>query len=103
MYYWIEGNCCYNKHHVEHYTLIHGYDEEQNKFYVIETDNECYREFLVEEELLATAMSEANTLAFHAFAMEIRTLHEMNQLYMVRNMWKNFIKIGKQIYLPEKI
>ena len=92
MYYWIEGNCCYNKHHVE-----------QNKFYVMETDNECYREFLVEEELLATAMSEANTLAFHAFAMEIRTLHEMNQLYMVRNMWKNFIKIGKQIYLPEKI
>ena len=24
------------------------------------------------------------------------------QLYMVKNMWKNFIKIGKQIYLPEK-
>ena len=47
-------------------------------------------------------MSEANTLAFHAFAMEIRPLHEMNQLYMVKNMWKNFIKIGKQIYLPEK-
>ena len=102
LYYWIEGNCCYNKHHVEHYTLIHGYDEEQNKFYVMETDNECYREFLVEEELLATAMSEANTLAFHAFAMEIRPLHEMNQLYMVKNMWKTFIKIGKQIYLPEK-
>ena len=20
LYYWIEGNCCYNKHHVEHYT-----------------------------------------------------------------------------------
>ena len=37
-----------------------------------------------------------------AFAMEIRPLHEMNQLYMVKNMWKNFIKIGKQIYLPEK-
>ena len=97
LYYWIEGNCCYNKHHVEHYTLIHGYDEEQNKFYVMETDNECYREFLVEEELLATAMSEANTLAFHAFAMEIRTLHEMNQLYTVKKLVSNAKKICRSI------
>lgn len=62
----------------------------------METDNECYREFLVEEELLATAMSEANTLAFHAFAMEIRTLHEMNQLYTV----KNWFQMQKRYVVP---
>ncbi|CDD35014.1 putative uncharacterized protein [Roseburia sp. CAG:309] len=97
LYYWIEGNCCYNKHHVEHYTLIHGYCEEDNKFYVMETDNECYREFLVEEEQLAGAMAAVNTLAFHAFAMEIRSLQEMNRVYTVKKLILNAKKICRSI------
>lgn len=97
LYYWIEGNCCYNKHHVEHYTLIHGYDEEKNRFYVMETDNECYREFLVESEQLSVAMAEASTLAFHAFAMKLRSLQGLSQVYTTKKLVQNAKKICRSI------
>ena len=62
---------CYHNHYVEHYALINGYDDEQNVFFTMETDNEKYREFQVTEKQLFDAMSLEETLRYDVVAFEV--------------------------------
>ncbi|MBP3702986.1 MAG: hypothetical protein J6I65_04275 [Lachnospiraceae bacterium] len=93
LYEWVEENMCYHNHHVEHYALLNGYDDEKNVFYTMETDNEKYREFQVGEQKLSEAMELAETLQFQVVAFCIKDELSNQPLYT----WKELRKNAKRI------
>ena len=97
LYEWVEENMCYHNHHVEHYALINGYDDEQNVFFTMETDNEKYREFQVTEKQLSDAMSLEETLRYDVVAFEVREETLDRQLFTWKELKKNSQRIQKSI------
>lgn len=97
LYAWIEENMCYQNHHVEHYALLHGYDDKKNLFYTMETDNERYREFLVSEQKLSEAMSMASTLQYQVVIFELEEKLQGQPLYTWKDLRGNAKKIIRSI------
>ena len=97
LYEWVEENMCYHKHHVEHYALLNGFDDEKNTFFTMETDNEKYREFEVTEDRLVLAMSLAETLRYDVVVFEVKDELLENDLYSWKDLRKNAKRIIRSI------
>ena len=98
LYDWVPENMCFRKHHVEHYTLLNGYDSDKKLFYTMETDHEKYREFQVKEETLANAMESVSTLKYHIIVFEIsEKLMNDNELYSMKELRNNAKLIVRSI------
>lgn len=97
LFYWIPHNMCYNKYHFEHYAIVNGYDSNKDTFYVMDTDNEGYKEFEIPSSHLLKAMMEC-TLPYDAIAYKLCEREELSDLiYSSKQVIKQAKKICKSI------
>lgn len=94
LFYWIPLNMCYHKHHVDHYAIINGFDEDKNVFFVMDTDNVKYREFEMPVEDVAEAIAHCD-LPYDALIYDLCTKEELAP-YMFDK--KELIWRAKRIY-----
>lgn len=94
---WVRENMCYHNLHVEHYTLLNGYNDEKNTFYTMETDNEMYREFEVSESMLIGAMEMMETLKYQVVVFDFLPQLIEDKLFNLSHVRKNAKKIIKSI------
>lgn len=103
LYYWIPLNMCYHKHHVDHYAIINGFNEDKNIFYVMDTDNVKYREFEMPVEHVMEAIAHCD-LPYDAFLYDLCEKREL-ETYLFDD--KELIWRAKRLYknlrpLPKK-
>lgn len=110
LYYWIPLNMCYKKHHVDHYAIINGFDEDRDIFFVMDTDNVKYKEFELSAENVANAIAHCD-LYFDALVYDLcdKNELELNMVGKKELIWraKKIIKslrplIQKYFWLMEK-
>ena len=94
LFYWIPLNMCYHKHHVDHYAIINGFDEDNNIFFVMDTDNVKYREFELPIESVTEAIAHCD-LAYDALVYDLCDKEEIES-YMFDK--KELIWRAKRIY-----
>ena len=56
LFYWIENSSCWNRHHWEHYSLINGFDDDKNVFYVLDENDIGFGEFEIPVDRFITAI-----------------------------------------------
>ena len=94
LFYWIPLNMCYHKHHVDHYAIINGFDENNNIFFVMDTDNVKYREFKLPVEDVIEAIAHCD-LVYDALIYDLCEKKEIEP-YMFD--MKELIWRAKRIY-----
>lgn len=93
LYYWIPKNMCYGKHHVDHYAIINGFDEDKDVFFAMDTDNVKYQEFEVPMEHVMDAISHCD-FRYDAYIYELCEKEELEP-YMLNR--KELIRNAKRI------
>ncbi|MGE5631460.1 MAG: hypothetical protein ACM3TR_10225 [Caulobacteraceae bacterium] len=79
LFYWIPNSVCWNKHHWEHYSFVHGFDDEKRVVYVFDDNLSGYGEFEIPEERLIKAISNFPDKP-HAYICEISNTLERFEL-----------------------
>lgn len=81
LFYWIPNSMCWNKYHWEHYSLINGFDEEKNVFYVLDADDIGFNEFEIPTDRFLTAIQHS-PLEPHGYIYKIKNNIEQFKLDM---------------------
>lgn len=93
LFYWIPLNTCYHKLHVEHYAMINGFNERNNSFYVMDTDNVKFQEF----ELPADTVAEAIVHCELPFDVMVYDLCDKREIESYLFDWKELVGRAKGI------
>ncbi|NEW06262.1 hypothetical protein GK047_09585 [Paenibacillus sp. SYP-B3998] len=60
LYSWIPGSYCFQRYHWSHYSIIKGYDEARNVFFVLDDNLNGYNEFEISEDTLVTCFKNSD-------------------------------------------
>jgi hypothetical protein len=70
LFYWIPNSVCWNKHHWDHYSLLHGFDDERKVFYVFDENMQGYNEHEIPEDRFHKAI-QSSPVQPHGYTNQI--------------------------------
>ena len=84
MFYGIPDTSQWNKHHIRHYIIVEGYDDENKLFYLLETGESGYKEYTMSYEKLSIAAQNFADLS-HSYVINSAYKFEMYDIRTIKN------------------
>lgn len=93
MFYGIKDTLQYQRHHIGHYILIEGYDDEEKLIYILETGKNGYKEYTLTYDEINTAAKNFKSQSY------VYTVNEnyKSMMYDLQQVKENSIEIIKSI------